>query len=108
MSTIEVRRQIFAAISANFIGFSFGWSGSWANANFLHLQSAETDLQAGPLTYDEASLMMSLICAGGLFGNIVYLWILEKFGRKNPLLLLSLPIIVRDKILQYFLWIYSN
>lgn len=38
--------------------------------------------------------MMSIVCIGGLFGNISFLWILEKFGRKRPILLLAVPAIV--------------
>lgn len=91
MATIEIRRQFFASISANFIGFSFGWACAWANVNFLELQSPNSKLQ---LTYDEITLVMSLICAGGLMGNVTYLWALEKFGRKKPILFLSAPTIV--------------
>ncbi|XP_055309204.1 facilitated trehalose transporter Tret1-like isoform X2 [Sitodiplosis mosellana] len=94
MATIEVRRQFFSAISANFIGFSFGWACAWANVNFLELQSPNTKLQDGPISYDEASLVMSLICAGGLMGNIVYLWALDKFGRKKPIMFLAFPTIL--------------
>lgn len=44
---------------------------------------------------------MSLVCAGGLIGNVIYLWVLEKFGRKIPILFLSVPIIVRSEIPKY-------
>lgn len=94
MATIEIRRQFFASISANFIGFGFGWANAWANVNFLELQSPNSKLQ---LTYDEISLVMSLICAGGLIGNLTYLWALEKFGRKKPILFLSVPTVVSTK-----------
>lgn len=95
MISVHIQRQFLAAIAANFVGLSFGWSNAWANVNFLHLQSPQTTLRDGPITYEEASLVMSLICAGGLIGNVMYLWILEKFGRKNPILFLSVPIVVR-------------
>lgn len=91
MATIEIRRQFFASISANLIGFSFGWACAWANVNFLEFQSPNSKLQ---LTYDEITLVMSLICAGGLMGTVVYLWALEKFGRKKPILFLSVPTVV--------------
>lgn len=133
MTSIQVLRQFFAAISGllnvyiqnysfqklikktknksiilvpvNFIGFSFGWSCSWANVNFLELQSPETSLEDGPISYDQASLLMSLICVGGLIGNLTYLWALETFGRKKPILFLSVPIIVRTfKITRVLYW----
>lgn len=46
------------------------------------------------MTKNEASLFMSLICAGGLGGNLIYLWVLSKFGRKMPILFLALPSMV--------------
>lgn len=58
--------------------------------------SKETSLDSGPFTNNEASLFMSLICVGGLFGNLIYLWVLDKFGRKLPILFLALPIFVRQ------------
>lgn len=95
MVAIEIRRQFVATISANLIGFSVGWAMSWSNANYLELQSPDTTLADGPMTPGEAALFMSIICVGGLIGNIMYLWILEKFGRKKPILFLSVPMIVR-------------
>lgn len=80
--------------TANLIGFSVGWGMSWSNANYLDLQSPHTILTDGPITAEEAGLFMSLISVGGLIGNFVYLWILEKFGRKLPILFLSIPMSV--------------
>lgn len=79
---------------ANIIGFSFGWSTSWANANFIHFSSNESSLGSGAMTKTEASLFMSLICAGGLGGNLIYLWVLSQFGRKMPILFLAAPTMV--------------
>lgn len=93
---------------ANFIGFSFGWSCSWANVNFLELQSPDSTLEDGPITYDQASLLMSLLCFGGLLGNVTYLWALAKFGRKRPILSLSVPTIVRTFNLNYVLAVLQN
>lgn len=91
---IDNLNNLFSSIQkANTIGFSFGWSNAWANANFLHLTSNETILNK-PLTNAEASYFMSLICAGGLGGNMIYLWIITNFGRKGPILLLGVPAIV--------------
>lgn len=83
--------------TANLLLFSFGWACTWANVNFLELQSPNTKLPNGPITYEEASIVMSLICAGGLLGNVVYLWALGRFGRKKPILFLSVPTIVSIK-----------
>lgn len=77
------------------MGLSFGVTMVWAPANFLVLQSNETRLPSGPLTSDEAVFVASIFAIGGLAGNVSYLWIVERFGRKVPLLLLAIPQIVR-------------
>lgn len=76
--------------SVNLITFTFGWNCSWSNANFLELQKPNV-LPSGPITYDEASFVVSIVCIGGLLGNASYLWVVERFGRKKPILLLALP-----------------
>lgn len=99
-------------MTANLIVFSFGWSIGWANANLIHLTSSKEAFDSGPITDDEAAIFMSIICAGGLFGNILYLWVLEKFGRKNSILFLSIPTIVRslcdNKVTSKFIYVFCN
>lgn len=91
---VLVKSYLFAYFhSANLITLSFGWNCGFANANFLELQVTDK-LRDGPLTFDEASMFVSLICVGALLGNIIYLWIIEKFGRKKPMLFLAIPIFV--------------
>lgn len=121
MGQIEVRRQFLATfcgmsgsthvvekdflmaeylirilcVAANLMGLSFGVTMVWAPANFLVLQSNETKLPSGPLTVEEAVIVASVFAIGGLAGNMSYLWIVERFGRKLPLLLLAIPQMVR-------------
>ncbi|XP_031625980.1 facilitated trehalose transporter Tret1-like [Contarinia nasturtii] len=114
MTAITVYRQFLAALSANLIGFSFGWMSAWANANYDDLKSnstTKTQLQDGPITLNQASLVMSLICAGGLVGNIVYLFVLNKFGRKNPILFLAVPAIFSWLFIIFaenVYWLYAS
>lgn len=60
----------------------------------MSLKLPETKLASGPLTVEEASLMVSFICVGGLLGNISFLWIVANFGRKKPLHYLAIVQIV--------------
>lgn len=80
--------------AANLLPLSFGTTASWASANYLVLQTTASQLEAGALLPEEASLLVSLTCVGGLLGNMSFLKVVEKFGRKAPLLALALPQIV--------------
>lgn len=53
--------------------------------------SDETPLPSGKLTVVEASLVTSLLCIGSLIGNLVFVSLAAKYGRKTPLLMLAVP-----------------
>lgn len=59
------------------------------------LMSDKTPLPSGKITIEEASWVASLICVGALFGNIFFGYITSKFGRKIPLIIVTIPTIVR-------------
>lgn len=84
--------------AANLLSLSFGTSASWASANYLVLQTPASRLDNGALLPEEASLLISLTCVGGLLGNMSFLWVVEKFGRKIPLLALAIPQIVSKTV----------
>lgn len=56
--------------------------------------SDETPLLSGKITMEEASWVVSLQFLGGIFGNIIFGFITSKFGRKWPLIISTIPIIV--------------
>lgn len=87
--------------AANVLALSFGQTMVWAPSNYLVLQTNETRLPSGPLTADEASMVASIFAIGGLVGNMSFLWIVERFGRKMPLLLLAIPQMVRISFGDY-------
>lgn len=68
--------------------------GGWASPNVELLKSDESPLPSGKINMDEASWIASLICLGGLIGNFLFGFIAIRFGRKIPLLFLTIPIIV--------------
>lgn len=63
--------------------------------NFVLLQSDKTPLKAGKLTVDESAWVVSLLTFGGLWGNLLFGYVAEKFGRKLPLLFIAAVQIVR-------------
>lgn len=69
----------------------YGAICGWPSAALPILMSSETPLPSGPLTIDEASWVTSLICIGGFFGNQVFGWLANHYGRKIPIILTAIP-----------------
>lgn len=78
--------------SANLSMLPFSWNCAWTNANYLDL----------PITEEEAGLVVSVVCVGGFFGNLIYLFLIDIIGRKNSILLLALPSIVINHYVKVF------
>lgn len=70
----------------------------WASPTINLLTSDDTPLPSGKIDMDEASWIASLLCVGGLIGNVLFGFIANKFGRKKPLLAISIPIVVSNCI----------
>lgn len=62
----------------------FSWNCAWMNANYYGLK----------LEKEEVGLVVSVVCVGGFIGNLMYLFLIDIFGRKNSILFLALPSIV--------------
>lgn len=58
------------------------------------LKSDKSPLPTGKITVEEASWVASLVNAGGVFGTLFFGPITNKFGRKNPLIVITGPTIV--------------
>lgn len=79
---------------------------AWGGVCFDLFTSVDTPLACGPLTTSESALYVSLICCGGLIGTIIAMSCADRFGRKMPLLCVSIPYIVRSfNILAILLYI---
>lgn len=76
--------------------FSFGTATGWATINFNEFQNENSTFPTGPLNLEEASLVVSLINLGGLFGNFIVLPMSHMFGIKRTIHLFGVPLIVRD------------
>lgn len=63
--------------------------------SIILLTSDESPLPSGKMTMEEATWLSALLPAGALLGNFFYGLIMKSFGRKLPLLSMSIPMIVR-------------
>lgn len=70
---------------------------AWPSPNAVLLLSDESPLPSGKIDMEEVSWIVGLICVGGFIGNLFFGYITDKFGRKQPLLSLALPGIVKVK-----------
>ncbi|XP_031633567.1 facilitated trehalose transporter Tret1-like [Contarinia nasturtii] len=94
MQEASVKFQYFAAFVVNLLTVSYGITLGWPSPNILLLISDESPLPSGKITLESASWIASLLGVGALFGNLFFGFIINKFGRKMPLLLLSIPTII--------------
>ncbi|ALC39238.1 CG33281, partial [Drosophila busckii] len=75
----------------NIASISFGAFCGWPSASFLELSSKDSPLETGPLTHQDQGNVASVLCLGGLLGNIFFVWLAERIGRKGSLLWTTLP-----------------
>lgn len=80
--------------AANLLTIAFGIAEGWTSPTIVLLTSEETPLRSGVINMDEASWIASLLCLGCFFGNILFGYITNKFGRKWPLIIITIPTIV--------------
>lgn len=78
-------------ILVNIIAISNGAFTGWPSASFLVLQADDSPLKTGPMSNTEAGWVGSVLCIGGLIGNIFFAWFTDKIGRKRCLLLIAIP-----------------
>lgn len=83
----NVRRQYFAALTMDLLGFSYGASCGWTSASVPLLMSEDTPLDSGPMTMHEASWIASSICMGGFVGNLFVGWVRMKSCHRSERIL---------------------
>lgn len=81
--------------TVNMLTIGYGVSIGWSSPNVVLLTSSDSPLPSGQISMEEASWIASLLCIGGLAGNIFFGFITNAFGRKIPLILISIPAMVR-------------
>lgn len=77
---------------------SFGTANGWATVNFVDLQKEDTRFPSGPLSLNQATLMMSISIASAIVGNLVFPFSVRKFGSKTTMFAMGFPQIVGSKI----------
>lgn len=67
----------------------------WTSPAIYLLTSSESPLPSSVrISMEQASWIASLMAIGGFIGNIFFGYVASKFGRKGPLIFLSIPMIV--------------
>lgn len=90
--------------TVNVLSMVYGIGFGWASPNVVLLLSDESPLPSGKLNMEEASWVVGLLFVGAINGNLLFGYITNRFGRKNPLLLLAVPCIVSFKGIKYSEW----
>lgn len=72
----------------------YGSASTWAGPNFSVLTGENSPLASGPLTKEEASLVVSIPCFGAVVGTVIYTSIIDRFNRKMLLVSIAITEIV--------------
>lgn len=75
-------------------GFLYGIMCGWSSPAIFLLTSDKSPLSTGKITVDQASWITSLNAAGMMITSIFVGSLANKYGRKWPLILLTIPSIV--------------
>lgn len=75
----------------NIVSISHGCILGWVSPSIPLLRSEASPLDTGPITTEEASWVGSCISVGGVIGNLFFMLLANKIGRKKTMLCLALP-----------------
>ncbi|XP_031623073.1 facilitated trehalose transporter Tret1-like [Contarinia nasturtii] len=101
MARSSAKFQYLAGIVVNMMSIVHGIQCGWSSPNIVLLTSDETPLPSGKITMEEASWVASLFPIGGLIGNICFGFITNRFGRKMPLIFITIPTIASWSLILY-------
>lgn len=76
---------------------NYGITCGWSSPSIDLLTSDKSPLPSGKITMEEASWIASALAIGALPGNVVFGFLIKKFGRKWPLTASSILTIVKPK-----------
>lgn len=87
----------------NLLMLCYGVTSGFSSPAIIFLTSDDSPLPTGKITMEQASWIASLLCIGGLIGNVLYGIITSKYGRKLPLMSMATLTIVY-KIVIFAKW----
>ncbi|XP_011181202.2 facilitated trehalose transporter Tret1 [Zeugodacus cucurbitae] len=85
------RMQLLAAVSVTIITFCNGIGLGWCAPMLAKLQSASESPLDFTATVQQTSWIGSLVCVGGIIGNVLFGVLLDRIGRKACIYLLAIP-----------------
>lgn len=80
--------------TGNLLSAAYGSASTWAGPNFSILTGENAPFEAGPLTKEQASLVVSMPCFGAIIGTVLYTMLIDRFSRKLLLVSIAIPEIV--------------
>lgn len=80
-------------VAVDLLMVCYGIACGWPSPNIELLTSKATPLPSR-ISLEQASWIASILCIGGLIGNILYSYLTAHYGRKWPLLISAIPTIV--------------
>lgn len=78
------------------MAMAFGSSCGWPSSSIPFLSSEDSHLSSGPISTEEASWIVGILCFGGIFGNLFFGWLSNIWGRKCTMCLLPFPSLVNN------------
>ncbi|XP_031619027.1 facilitated trehalose transporter Tret1-like [Contarinia nasturtii] len=102
----SAKYQYVAAFVVNLLSIASGVTGGWSSPNIILLMSDETPLPSGRITMEQCSWLVSFLYMGGVFGNIIFGFVTNRFGRKWPLIIMTIPMMISWLLILYSQNIY--
>lgn len=79
----------------------FGVLEGWSSPSTILLTSDETPMPFGKISMDEVSWIVALPALGCLLGSICFGFITNIFGRKVPLIIITVPMIISWSLILF-------
>ncbi|XP_046744435.1 facilitated trehalose transporter Tret1-2 homolog [Diprion similis] len=107
MNRTKISPQILAAVTSSLILVSVGFHTGWTSPSLAKLSAEDSHIE---ITSDQGSWIASFMSVGSIFGSIVGVPIVDRWGRKMSLLLTSAPLFIACLLIAFatnYLWLYA-
>lgn len=82
--------------------FAYGTMVGWTSPAISVLMSPEkSPLVTGPITFEDASWIGSIVCLGCVLGTLTFGFVVSVIGPKRSMYFIALPILVSDLYLKF-------